>query len=435
MHLKNQNLILMTKIEYLETIEGQLNERARRWIKTNHITVQQEPKSKTAITKQEKIFFRQEVKRQLRERNRKAHTGDIILELDFHTTKHNPPALHTLSKNYLDLLHKKIDEDKIGGLLFKDDGQIKILIANYRLNLFGEQKPMIRITSYALSNFIKDIELTDRITTDRFSDADDFIYRGFIEEENDDASLFDLDEWDDLKSLEKHKEKHISESGQSFYDLQKYFLIKQIQQNYLKKNEIGAGDLCSIFQHKFSYNKKYSTDKNFKKLWDITRGYIYFTSNFIDLGNAPIQDGETKLFKNNLQEQLKEFKHKHKILFPLLQPVNITITFVPPRHNILDLDNLARYIVPFVNEIFQPPATHRLFSNNKYLSPLLKQETEIAQRFPPYSITGYQLIQIPRIDEDPEHGKIDFYITDGLGLKSNVWHLVDETIDKWEDRF
>lgn len=427
----------MTRSEYLETIEGQSLERTKRRIKRNYLVIQQEPKSKTSISRAEKIFFRQEVKRQLKERNRKAHTGDIILVIDFFTTKNNPPALYTLSKNYLDLLHKEIHEDKLSGLLFKDDGQIKILIANYHLNTFGKQESEIRITSYSLSSFIKDIELTDRIFTNKFENADSFMHRRFLHETEREERMSDTSNyWEDLRSLEKNKENHIEQFGEQFYDLQKHFLIRQIQERYLKQNEIRIRDLISIFQHKFSYNKKYSTDKHFQNIFNITSGYIFLSLDFVGLGNAPTQEGEKRIFKDKLQEQLKVFKEKHKVLFPLLQPVNVTIIFVPPKRNILDLDNLARYIVPFVNEIFQPPATHRLAAyDNKYLNKLLKNEIQITQRFPAHSIAGYQIIHIPRKEEDPEDGRIDFVITDGFGIKSNVWHLVNNTIDTWEKRF
>jgi hypothetical protein len=426
----------MTRTEYLETIEGQSNERTKRWIKTNYLTIQQEPKSKNSISGEEKIFFRQEVKRQLKESNRRAHTGDIILEIDFYTTQNNPPALHTLSKNYLDLLHKSIEEDKLNGLLFKDDGQIKVLIANYHLNIFGEQKPEIGITSYSLSNFIKDIELTDRICTNKFNDFDSFMHRrDTYETEREESMLDTYDFWKDLRSLEKNQDSYIKQFGQEFCDLQKNFLTRRIQEKYLKQNEIGIRDLTTLFQNKFSYYKKYSSDKHFQSIWGITSGFIFLTSDFIGLGKAPTLEGETKIFKKELQDQLKVFKEKHKVLFPLLQPINVTITFTPPKHNILDLDNLARYIVPFINDIFQPPVTHRHSYDNKYLNLFLKNEANFLQKFPPHSITGYQIIHIPRKEDDPKDGKIDIVITDGLGLKSNVWHLVDDTIDKWQKQF
>ena len=118
----------------------------------------------------------------------------------------------------------------------------------------------------------------------------------------------------------------------------------------------------------------------------------------------------------------------------MLQPISVIITFLPPKRNVVDLDNLARYIVPFVNEILEPPATFKLTYDRKYLNELLKNEVEIAQRFPPNSIASYQLIHIPRQDKDPENGEIKFVITDGLYPTTNIWRTVDDLIDKWERR-
>ena len=111
----------MTRTEYLETIEGQSYERLKRMIKTIYLDIKQEPKGKNS-SNHEKLFFRQEIKRQLKEMNRRPFKGDIILEIDYFTTQNNPPALQTLSKNYLDLLHKSMpDIDSNKGLLFQDD--------------------------------------------------------------------------------------------------------------------------------------------------------------------------------------------------------------------------------------------------------------------------------------------------------------------------
>lgn len=150
-------------------------------------------------------------------------------------------------------------------------------------------------------------------------------------------------------------------------------------------------------------------------------------------GNAPQQRGEKNIFKNHLKKELKEFREKFKILFPLLHPVSVIVTFIPPLKKVVDLDNLARYIVPFVNEIFEPPTIVQLTYQDSYLTDLLKKEIEIIQRFPPNSIASYQLVQIPRLDNDPENGKIGFLITDGFYHFNNVWRTVDEIIHKWEE--
>ncbi len=423
----------MTRSEYLETIEGQSYERLKRKIKTVYLDIGQEPKSKKSISKAEKLYFRKEVKNQLKKQNRRPHKGDIILEIDYFTTEDNPPALHTLSKNYLDLLHKPMPEiDKYKGLLFKDDSQIKILISNYHLNEYGNQKPHIRITSYSLSNFYLDIELAHRIITNKFDDTDSYRYSRFEDEFRHDYLDNNTDAYADLKDLRENKQDYIDKFGEQFFTLQEHFYARQIQEQYLRINEFKVRDLISIFQSKFSYNKKYSNDSMFQKLWDSSKNLIFFASDFLELGKAPSQEGDTSIFKDNLQKGLVEFKNKHKILFPILQPISVLITFLPPKHNVIDLDNLARYIVPFVNEILKPPASLQLTYDRKYLNNELKKEVEILQRFPPNSISSYQLIHIPRKDEDPVNGEIKFVITDGLNIFKNVWNIVDETIEKWE---
>jgi len=423
----------MIRTEYLETIEGQYHERLKRKTKTIYLKIDHEPKSKRSISREEKSYFRSEVKRQLRKQNRRPHRGDIILEIDYFTTQDNPPALHTLSKNYLDLLHKSIpDLDNYAGLLFRDDSQIKILISNYHLNDFGKETPHIRITSYSLTNFYKDVELAERILSNKFSDTDSFRHSRFEDELRYEELEDNRNVYNDLRDLRENKDYYVGKFGESFFDLQEHFYVREIQERYLKINDFNIRYLVSIFQSKFSFNKKYSEDARFQNLWDSSRNLIFLASDFLELGKAPAQEGDTVIFKDNLQKGLKEFKNKHKILFPLLQPISLLITFLPPRRNVVDLDNLARYIVPFVNEIFNPPASLSLTYDRRYLNNLLKQEVKLMQKFPPNSISSYQLIHIPRKDNDPVNGEIKFVITNGLNIFRNVWNIVDETIEKWE---
>lgn len=427
------NHIKMTRKEYLETTDGQSHERLKRKMKIVYLDIMQEPKSKNGLSTIEKKHFRQEVKNQLKKQNRRPHRGRIILEIDYFTTADNPPALHTLSKNYLDLLHKPMPNiDKYEGILFKDDSQINILISNYHLNEFGNQKPQIRIKSYSLSNFYKDIELTDRIITNKFDDTDNYRLSRFEEEFNHNDFDNNADAFQDLQELQKNKQDYINRFGQQFFTLQEHFYKRQIQEEYLRINELKVRDLISIFQSNFSYNKKYSENSMFQNIWDSSKKLIFLSSDFLELGKAPSHVGDTSIFKEKLQRGLKEFKEKHKILFPILQPISVLITFLPPKQNVVDLDNLARYIVPFVNEILKPPASFQLTHDRNYLNNTLKKEVDIMQRFPPNSISSYQLIHIPRKEEDPKNGEIKFVINDGLNIFKNVWSIVDETIEKWE---
>lgn len=190
-----------------------------------------------------------------------------------------------------------------------------------------------------------------------------------------------------------------------------------------------------MFQPYFSKNKKYFDSKGFQSIWNGSRNLISFSPAYLNFGNAPQQRGDKNLFKNQLKVELKAFKEKFKTLFPLLHPISVIVTFIPPLKKVVDLDNLARYIVPFVNEIFEPPTVVQLTYKDSFLSDLLKKEIEIVQRFPPHSIASYQLVQIPRLENDPENGKIGFLITDGLYHLNNVWRTVDEIIDNWKETY
>jgi hypothetical protein len=424
----------MTRTEYIETIEGQLHERFKRVIETIYLSVKQEPKGKNS-SNQEKLFFRKEIKRQLKEQNRRAFRGDLILEIDYFTTQNNPPALQTLSKNYLDLLHKSMPEiDSLKGLLFKDDSQVKILISNYHVDEFGKQEPQIRISAYSLRYFYQDIELADRILNNKFEGSRFYRISRFDEDFNYDINFDSNDYIDDLKDLEKNKRKYDETFGEQFYVLQKHFYLRHIQEHFLKLNNFGINSIISLFQPYFSYNKKYNEDQRFKDLWNTNKKIIFFSSSFLDFGSAPLKDGETNVFKDNLKKELQNFKNKYKILFPLLQPISVIVTFLPPKRNVVDLDNLARYIVPFVNEILEPPTSFKITYDRKYLNDLLKNEVKIAQRFPPNSIASYQLIHIPRQENDPDNGEIKFVITNGLYPTTNIWRTVDDIIDKWEKK-
>lgn len=430
----------MKRLEYLQTVHSQRSQYLKRSKSINYLEIEHEPKSKTGIKKEEKALFRNEVKALLRSLNRRAHKGDIILQIDFSVTEKNAPSIQNLPKNYLDLLHKENNQDKMKNLLFKDDGQIKILIVNYNTNsedlpeAFKIRRPSIRINSYPLSNFIKDIELTQRISRNIFHQVDSIRSLNFDSQIHDDQH----DHFDHRRELENLENILRDTSGQlseTLNDFRKNYLTRNIQQDYLKKNAFKISDLVLIFQSRFSYNKKHELDEGFQKIWDITRNYIYLSFDFIELGNAPRKHGESSIFKSNLEVRLNDFKTKHSVLFPLLQPVKLLVTFIPPKNNVADLDNLARLIVPLVHKIFQPPlipniAIHKKVSNTK---------TDIGSQtkavLTPESITGYQLIHIPRTEDDPIDGKIDIFFSDGFGETRSIWQMVDDVIYKWQKSF
>lgn len=281
--------------------------------------------------------------------------------------------------------------------------------------------------------FLADIELANRILMNNFSDSDYSSHSRFEDKLEEEKYHNEKDYFEDLRDLEDGKNDYDKLFGENYYKVQKNFLIRQIQEQFLKLNNLDVKKLISIFQPQFSNNKKYFKSTDFQSIWDGSRGLISYSPAYLDFGNAPQKSGEKNIFKSQLKNELREFREKYKRLFPLLHPISVIVTYIPPREKIVDLDNLARYIVPFVNEIFKPPTISQLTYEDSGLTDLLKKENEIIQRFPPNSIASYQLIQIPRLETDPDNGQVGFLFTDGFYHLNNVWRTVDDVIHKWEE--
>lgn len=408
----------MRRTEYIETREGRNFERIKRFIKNIWIDIEQEPGSKKSLSNEGKKFFRSEVKKNLKDNNRRAFRSDIILEIQFFTSQNNPPAIHTLTKNYLDLLHKPMPEiDSLDRILFNDDDQIKLLISNYHFDFFGHSRPKIRIRAYRYSLFLKDIELAQHLSFDREIDER-------FEEKTRNISDFNYS-YDSYIDLMEDRDWMIQNGMEGSFILQKEMQLQQLQESYLKSNEINYKDLLRIFQSSFQKNKGYLKDPMFQKLWKAMEDFTLISFNKIPLGGTPIASGEKKSFKENLLLKLKEFKSKHKILFPLVYPIGITVFYSPPIRNALDLDNLARLIIPTIVELFNPPPIMESSKKAKEIFPELKNSKKTSQRLPKNAITNYQIINKPRKEDTPESGSIDLFITDGMDFHFNLWNQID----------
>lgn len=422
----------MRRTEYFETEDGQKWLYWKRLIKEMHFEVEQEPKTKKSLKLEDKRYFRKKIKEQLQKDNRRAYRTDIILEIDFYTTDKNPAPLQTLSKNYLDLLHKSMpDIDNYKSILFNDDSQIKILIANYHLNEYGDNKSLIRIRTNTLTNFYEDISLADRILRNDFNDKDysnNYKFEDYLRDEDLDD---DTDAYNDYKELKNNKEQHYKTFGEQYYLAQEYLLKKELQERYLHINRISINDLINLYQSEFIKNKKYDDKKTIKKIFSATKNYVYIASDFFDLGEAPTEEGESTIFKEHIRKKLNLFREQKPILYPFLLPISIIVLFTPPERNIIDLDNLARrYIVSFITEILKPPASNAKvlenyeFYNNQY---------KINQKYHPYSLKNYQLLHLPREENSPVNGEIKFVITNGDTIYKNIKDSVYNLINKWEE--
>ena len=406
-----EGLKTVNRGDYILTQEGQQNLLFRRRLKRLYFQIKQEPKSKNSINEEEKKYFQQQVLQTLQDFKRRAYRSSVIMAIDFHCNQNNPPAIHNLAKNYLDLLSIPLQNSNIKRkrLLYSDDSLIKILIVNY--TLCSDSPSGISIKIDRLKNFFEDVKLVDRIIHNDFEDSS---YNSFdineIEQENhDDFS----DPYEKLEDLREGKDFFIKNIGRDSYNIMEDFAIQGIQKNYLQIGNLSASGLMPLFAP--FLNERIPSDIS-QAILEITKNHRNMMISpplALDLRHTPIKNGQTKIFKSNVKTVLKKFTKQFPILSPLKIPLGVIVLYVPPKTQRIDLDNLARYIIPFVNETIQP---HMGFVNNTN------------------SITRYQFIELPRFDSDLDAGYVRLiFDSPFFPFLGSVWDKVDRVIDKWGD--
>jgi len=391
----------MNRTEYLNTKFGQWHEHFKRKQDVIEFEINHEPKSKNGIHKNEAELFRKQIINQLKEKRRRAFRGSLVLEIEFHTTKNDPPTVHNLTKNYLDLLHKEMPTvDKRKHLLFKDDSQIKLLIAELYFKEKEDDVPLIKMKAYRYSHFLKDLDLVRKISMNSFTpdDYDDDNYKGEIEEN--DIQPFEHDLFDNF-NLEFDSNWYIEKIGYDLPTALKQSRERHHQGNYLSSNRVKAIDLAilSLNDKKPISNSKYNIN------WDdLFKNLIFITSNLIGLGETPTKKRGKKIVKEQMRDTLTKFQKKHPNLIPLYHPIGITVIFKPAKNNLLDLDNLARYVLPIINEIFQPPIQYLDIPPQVSLRESELKYIGTEQRIPKNGVMSYQVLKLERDEKTPLQG-------------------------------
>ena len=429
----------MKRSEYLETEDGQRRERRKRFAKRQWFTVpNHEPKSKNSIADTEKVRFQQQILAQMEERGRRAYRSPVVLEIDFDSNQEDPPAVHTLAKNYMDLLQKPVDGSGIdrSRLLLVDDRRIDVLIVNYHLRRL--RNPEIRLQVDTVANFVQDIALLDRIRHRDFCDEPsydvDSVWDGDGARHRDDRLS---DAIEDLRDWERRRADIESQWGPAAFEGMRRMNLMRAQELHLQTFEPKVQDLLLFLA------PLVSGDSAMEGLHAQMRDMIVTPPFMLDLTHAPVKGTGKDVFKTNVSGALTAFKAKHALLFPLLQTVGVTVLCVPPKSHAakgkeqyVDLDNLARYVIPAVHEVLNPPAdTVHTFDvtavSDKRLRRDFQNRLERLKRTPKYSVTQYQMIRLPRLVGDPDNGLVRLALCSGRPYES-LWHRMDEIIGRWE---
>jgi hypothetical protein len=418
----------MNKIKYFDTIEGQIYLFGKRKYRKIFMEIAVTPKSKNSITEAEEEYFQKNVIDYLNIHKRKAYYSPVVLEIDFYSFQDNPPAIHTLAKCYLDLLenNKLLKYSRRKKLIYKNDRLVKALFINYHIDYNRDNKILVKVDSY--SNFCSDLGLISRIENGRF---EGYKSNSEIDKWNDSFKypLNDNDAIEELIDFERNKDSFIAVAGDETYQAWLHMHIKNAQKQYLAGIDLQLNALSILLDDMPQKINEFSVF--YESIKKITLNSFFS----INLGEVPTVEGENKLFKINVRKKLEDsISKKSKLLFPLSTLLCATIVLVKPDGSGIDLDNLARKIIPFVNEIIEPPST---FISEKDVSALregeikdmLRKEILDRPRIPKYSITKYQVFEIPEIN-GIANGSVLLFLGDGTDYE-NIWDKIENRIKKW----
>jgi hypothetical protein len=434
----------MKRLEYLETQQAQRAERRKRVMRRQRFVVaNHEPKSKNSMSPAEEIAFQQTIVQQLRQAKRQAFRSKVVLEVDFYSHQNDPPAVHTLAKNYMDLLQKPVPGSGITRkhLVLADDRLIDVLIVNYHLR--DGEGPAVEFEVGTMADFVADLALLERIRNCDFADEirydPDTVWsrsRYVREEDRLSEALENLRSWE-------RRQTYIEEQwGAAAFAGMHRMNVMRVQELYLEAREPKIEDILTLLAPLV-----HPDNPMLGAIHQIMRNCIVTPPLMLDLTHAPVP-GEIagtgkSTFKTAVAAALTDFKKDHGLLFPLLATIGVTILCVPPKsqahdgkETYVDLDNLARYVVPIVHEQLRPPAdTIYTFDLTAIRDAERRADYEQQllrlKRTPKESITQYQMLRMPRLPGDPEKGFVRLALCNG-GAYEGLWRRMDKIVFDWE---
>jgi len=430
--------------DFWKTSKGarlQLNRRKPRQV---YLDVPGSLESKAANKLPNAISFQDRVRKQMAALGRvRPFRAPVAIQIDFTPGIDRPaPAIHSLAKYYLDLLQWPAggSAKNKSRLLLEDDRQIKALICTYWLG-FDHDNPGVRLRMTTMNNFVRDLQLFRAIRLGEFADLSDDELRlsGYA----DPAEDWEIDSLDDpLEQLREHirdKESFVKGTSIEAYEVHRMFLLQLFQEKFLNMREIGPEALASLLSGYVGSRTKSQSQRLKNLLSSAQRQWQRLIG--IDLGPSAVRPGEGSIFKEAVREKLADVRQKEKLMYPLLSTIGVTIVYVPPKNAFgIDLDNLARRVIPFVHEELHPPSTlahvskayDAVRASSDEWAERTRAELKSLNRLPQYQVSRYQIFELPRSDSDPDDGNVHLIIHGGLG-SLGPWHDADELIRKWEE--
>ncbi len=411
----------------------------QRWLRTRRFRLAGEPRQKKSCGERQHVMATQRsLLEELKLFHHNALTGPVALDLNFHVTTDQPPALYNLAKYLLDVLrptHFEGQGRERRHVLYRDDRQVKLLYVHLSHPSISDATVKTVddghtwLTARPLRDVLEDIRLVDELeaATDGFSRWDD----------DDDCSPFhrpDIPDVD-LSSMFDLDQATSDEEAQRWADLNRWFTLheqSQLQETLLRNTD--AQVACALRQSPESIagarpqRRPLAENAAFRSIYEDldelhaqNRHTLLTNPINIPMPSLPRISGERKSFKANIRRELEQWRARWPIFQPLLVPLKMTFLVIPSEQGGKDLDNLALEVLPLVHEVLRPQPTSWLLR-----FPLLTAEDRMEDnrarsrlRFLGVnSVTAFEVIELQRRASDPSAGVLRLVLGSGSQIGS-----------------
>ena len=347
-----------------------------------------------------------------------------------------PPQIQSLPKHYLDLLQAPLAcrSPHLRKLLLQDDRLVKALFCSYSFAYDETLEPYVSLDVSTLTDFARELQLYEAIVRGDFDHIDEV--KSLDIHDPRDRVGFEFDgALQSYESFRKEGDSAKSRYGKKPYEALLWMHQESAQQAILKQRQPKPIDLATIYG---SFTGRRKRPIILSQLDGISAGWVRQIYNMgvasVDLGAPATQSGESDAFKKNVQATLAALRKQYPVLTPLLTTVGITILYIPPlADQKIDLDNLARRVIPHVHSELEPPGTllHVARQWNAGIAQDERESPTRLRRAHQYHLTCYQAFELPRLSEDPPGGNIVMLLHSGEDFE-DPWIVFRRDLDRWE---
>lgn len=394
-------------------------QRRRRRIQINIDDI--EPQSKK-MSPADRAAFQSALAEQLTDVKRSTFRGDIALKLDLATSNKSPPHAHTIAKNLLDLLGKRMDgvDWPKKSLLYSDDSQIQALSVMCR---HGEDRPNISIEARPFAAMLDDLELASKAA--HAAETMDAYY------EEDRESEW-IDTFRDLIRDEAHSRKAL---GDKLYEAYRKMTRWSAQRALLGRSGVNIPVLSWMYG--LPRGIPTGLDKN---TWASLIGESKLR---LQVGELPIAAGSSAVFKQKVADEIAAFKTRWDwIINPLVVAVALEVIVRPnpktPPSVLHDLDNIVRdYLIPGIVPAFGTVSDHRWTID---FEELRARDPKLAKSWGPNptppvgtrnGVTRYEVWRLPAVENEP--GFVSVALVADMDAKPDLMGQMEKYIRDWRE--